>query len=140
MSEASRESFPFWSLAEKPSRPVSTMKPRIEPTSSRSPVLAQITATSAMDPFVIHILAPLRTHSSPSSTARVIMPPGLEPKSGSVRPKHPMDSPLAIRGSHSRFCASDPKAKIGYMTRAPCTDTKERRPESARSSSCMMRP
>ncbi len=140
MSDASSESLPSWSFALKPSRSVSTMKPRIEGTSSSSPVLAQMIATSAIEPLVIHILDPFSTHSSPSRTARVSMPPGFEPKSGSVSPKHPIVSPVASFGSHSRRCSSDPKAKIGYITRAPCTDANERSPESPRSSSCMMIP
>ena len=40
--------------------------------------------------------------------ACVRMPAGFEPKSGSVRPKQPMASPVAIRGSHSCFCSSEP--------------------------------
>jgi hypothetical protein len=68
------------------------------------------------------------------------MPPGLEPKPGSVSPKQPMASPFCSRGSHFSFCASEPKAWMGYITSAPCTETKLRRPESPRSSSCMMSP
>ena len=68
------------------------------------------------------------------------MPPGLEPKSGSVRPKHPIASAFASFGIQRSFCSLEPKAKIGYMTRADWTDTKERSPESPRSSSCMIRP
>ncbi len=89
---------------------------------------------------MIQALAPFRSQPSPWRTARVFMPPGFEPASGSVRPKQPIASPLARRGSQDCFCASDPNAWIGYITSAPCTDTNERRPESPRSSSCMMRP
>ncbi|SHS67911.1 Uncharacterised protein [Mycobacteroides abscessus subsp. abscessus] len=67
-----------------------------------------MTATSAIDPLVIHILVPLSTQSLPSRRACVRMPPGLDPKSGSVRPKHPSSSPVAILGSHFCFCASLP--------------------------------
>ncbi len=42
-----------------------------------------------MEPEVIHIFSPLSTYSLPTLRARVRMPPGLEPKSGSVRPKQP---------------------------------------------------
>ncbi|EAU63761.1 transcription factor Tcf4 variant S9 [Stigmatella aurantiaca DW4/3-1] len=73
-----------------------------------SSVLAHTTATSAMAPLVIHALAPLSTHVSPSFTARVRMPPGLDPKSGSVRPKHPMRRPWAMPGSNRSFCSSLP--------------------------------
>ena len=60
-------------------------------------------ATSAMEPEVIHIFSPLRTYSLPTFLARVRMPPGFEPKSGSVRPKQPSFSPFCIAGSHVCF-------------------------------------
>ena len=68
------------------------------------------------------------------------MPPGSEPKSGSVRPKQPITSPVASFGSHFMRCSSEPYAKIGYITSEPCTETNERRPESPRSSSCIASP
>ena len=40
----------------------------------------------------------------------VIIPAGLDPKSGSVRPKQPIFSAAASFGSHSRFCSSLPNA------------------------------
>jgi cyclohexa-1,5-dienecarbonyl-CoA hydratase len=46
----------------------------------------------------------------------------------------------AIAGSQRSFCASEPQVKMGHITSDPCTETNERRPESPRSSSCMMRP
>ena len=79
MSDASSESFPFWSLATNPSLSVSTMNPRIDFGSSSSPIFAQMIATSATDPLVIHILVPVITHSSPSFVARVTSPPGFDP-------------------------------------------------------------
>ena len=69
------------------------MKPRIVPST-----FAHTTATSAIDPFVIHDFAPLRTHEFPSRRAFVRMPPGFDPKSGSVRPKQPIFSPAASFG------------------------------------------
>ncbi len=72
-----------------------------------------------MPPFVIHIFDPLSTQSSPSRLAKVRIDPGSLPESGSVRPKQPMRSPAAIRGSHSCFCSSDPKAQIGYIASEP---------------------
>jgi hypothetical protein len=56
------------------------MNPRIELASASPLVLAQTTATFAVDPFVIHILAPFNTHV-PSGCWRaiVIMPDGFEP-------------------------------------------------------------
>ena len=53
---------------------------------------------------------------------------GSLPESGSVRPKQPMTSPAAMRGSHSCFCSSDPNFQIGNMASEPCTDTKLRAP------------
>jgi hypothetical protein len=116
VSEARSDSLPFWSRARKPGVAVGTMKPRMALSSPTavSPwrtSLAHTTATSACEPFVIHIFAPSSTNEpSACSRATVIIPDGLLPKSGSVRPKQPITSPRAIRGSHSRFCASEPKA------------------------------
>ena len=69
---------------EKPGVSVGTTKPRMP-----SSVCAHTTTTSATLPLVIHIFAPLSTQSSPSRLARVRMPLGLEPWSGSVRPNAP---------------------------------------------------
>src|SRR5690349_4331005 len=134
--DARSDHLPCTSQALKPGVPFSTRKPRIFSSSH----LAQTTATSAMEPLVIHIFSPLRTYLFPFLTVRVSMPPGLEPNCGSVRPKQPMALPCWRSGSHLFFCASLPKVYIGYMTSAPCTDTKLRRPESPRSSSCVIRP
>jgi hypothetical protein len=92
------------SRVEKPGVPAGTRKPRT-PSSS---VRAQTTARSAMPPLVIHILVPLSTQSPPSRRALVRIPAGLEPKSGSVRPKQPITSPAAMAGSQRRFCSSEP--------------------------------
>ena len=66
--------------------------------------------TVAWEPLVIHILVPFSTQPSLVSFAVVIMPPGLEPKSGSVRPKQPISCPEASSGSQCCFCSSEPKA------------------------------
>ena len=89
---------------------------------------------------MIHILVPSRIQSSPSRRARVRIPAGFEPKSGSVRPKHPIASPAAIRGSHACFCCSLPHRQIANIAKDPCTDTKLRVPESPASSSRQARP
>jgi hypothetical protein len=68
------------------------------------------------------------------------MPDGLEPKSGSVRPKQPIASPAAIRGSQLSFCSSLPYFQIAYIASEPCTETSERTPESTASSSMHARP
>ena len=44
-------------------------------------------------------------YSSPALRARVVMPPGFDPKPGSVKPKHPSFSPFSS-GSHLLFCSS----------------------------------
>ena len=114
---------------------VGTTKPRIP-----SSVWAQTTATSAMEPLVIHILRPLRTQSSPSRLARVRIAAGSEPWSGSVRPKQPIASPAAMRGSQSCFCSSLPQRQIANIASEPWTETIERMPESPASSSRQARP
>ena len=65
---------------------------------------------------------------------------GLEPKSGSVRPKQPIIRPLASPGMNRSFCSFEPKVRMGYMTRELCTETMLRMPESPRSSSCITSP
>src|SRR5260370_40524851 len=126
------------SSALKPGRSVSTRKPRIRLLCSSD--LAQITATSAMEPEVIHIFSPLSTYSLPIFFARVLIPLGLEPKSGSVKPKHPIFSPLAMAGSHFFFCSSLPNVLIGCITSEGCTPANERIPLPPHSSSRVMRP
>src|ERR1700691_523644 len=111
VTEARRLHLPCTSKARKPGRLVSTRKPRIVCLAegcSSSCTLAQMTATSAMEPEVIHIFSPLRMYSSPDLRAVVVMPPGLDPKPGSVRPKQPSFSPVASCGSQVFFCSSEP--------------------------------
>ncbi len=73
--------------------------------------------------------------------AVVRMPAGFEPKSGSVRPKQPIASPRLQPGQPALLLLLRPdRCRIGYITSAPCTHTKLRRPESPRSSSCMISP
>ena len=122
--------------AVKPGVPRSTMNPRISPSSVR----AHTTAMSAMEPFVIHILAPLRIQSDPSRRAWVRIVPGSDPASGSVNPKQPMTSPVCIRGNHCSFCSSEPQRQIANIASDPCTETALRIPESPASSSRQVRP
>lgn len=114
---------------------VGTTKPRMPAPPAVSSVRAQTTATPATEPLVIHALRPVRIQSVPSRSARVRIPAGSEPWSGSVRPKQPMISPAAMPGSHRCRCSSEPKRWMAYMAREPCTETRERIPESAASSS-----
>ena len=91
------------SRVSKPAKSFSTRKPWMP-----SGVCAQTIARSATVPLVIQRLVPFRIQSPPSGTARVSMPAGLEPKSGSVRPKQPITSPRAMGGSQRSFCLSLP--------------------------------
>ncbi len=68
------------------------------------------------------------------------MLPGSEPAVGSVRPKQPITSPAAMRGSHSVFCSSEPCLWMALMAKEPWTLTKVRRPESPASCSMAARP
>ena len=135
MTEARSESLPSMSAVVKPGVPRGTMKPR-----TPSSVTAQTIARSAIEPFVIHIFWPWRTQSSPSRRARVRIELGSDPASGSVSPKQPIASPAAIRGSHSRFCSSDPQRWIAYIASEPWTETRLRSPLSPASSSRQVSP
>ena len=135
VAEARSENLRSISGAAKPRMPFSTMKPRMP-----SSVFAQTMARSAIGAFVIHILEPFSTQSLPRRLACVFMFDGSEPPCGSVRPKQPISSPVAMRGRYFWRCASLPNAWIGYITRLDCTETKLRIPESPRSSSWQMRP
>ena len=136
MTDARSESFLWISGAVKPGIPFSTRKPLIAPSSVR----AQTVATSAIVPFVIHILAPLRIQSEPSRRAVVLIEPGSEPASGSVRPKQPIASPVCIGGSQRCFCSSEPHFQIENIASEPCTETALRTPESPASSSRQVSP
>ena len=99
-----------------------------------------ITATSAIEPEVIHIFEPLRIQSSPSFFAVVRIDPGSEPESGSVRPKQPISSPAAMPGSQRCFCSSLPHFQIANIASEPWTEQKERSAESPASSSMQATP
>src|SRR5215207_570832 len=105
-----------------------------------SSVWAHTTATSAMVPIPIQRFRPFKTHSEPSLRAKVFMLAGSLPASGSVRPKQPIASPLAILGSHSFFCSSEPNLWMALIASEPCTLTKVLSPESPASSSMQARP
>jgi hypothetical protein len=124
----------------KPFMPRSTRKPRIDSWRPPSSTLAHTTREVAMGELVIHILVPVSTQPSPSRRARVFMLPGSLPLSGSVRPKQPTISPVAIWGRKRCFCSSLPYLASGHMTSEPCTLAKLRRPLSPYSSSCSASP
>ena len=112
VTDARSESFLWISGAVNPGVPFSTMKPRISPSSVR----AQTIAMSAIVPFVIHILAPLRIQSEPSRRAWVRIVPGSDPASGSVSPKQPITSPVCIAGQPALL----------LLLRAPLPDREHR--------------
>ncbi len=91
----------------------------IEEISGRPSGLRPVTAVTVTRPvmsvpeLVMKHFEPLITHSSPSRTAVVRVPPASEPAPGSVRPNAPRTSPAHSRGSHSRFCSSVPKRWTG---------------------------
>jgi len=60
---------------------------------------------------------------------------GSDPESGSVSPKQPIASPAASLGSQASLCPSDPHRQMANIASEPCTDTSDRSPESAASSS-----
>src|SRR3954468_8113155 len=138
VTDARNDHLPCTSSALKPGRSVSTMKPRILLFSSST--LAQMMATLAIEPEVIHIFSPLNTSPAEVFLALVSMPPGFEPNCGSVNPKQPILSPWRMAGSHLSFCASLPNSEMGYIASDECTLTKLRMPLSPRSSSCVISP
>ncbi len=87
-----------------------------------SSVCAQTTATSAMDPLVIHIFEPDSTQSPPLRRAWVRRLAGSDPPCDSVSPKQPMASPRAMAGSQRWRCASLPYWWMGNMHSALCTE------------------
>ncbi len=103
VTEARSDILPLCSKVEKPFVPRSTRNPRTMPSS-----LAQTTATSAMEPLVIHAFAPFKTYESPSFFAVVRIPPGLDPKSGSVSPKQPSACAEASFGIQWSLCSFEP--------------------------------
>src|SRR5829696_8270781 len=122
--EARIESLGVMSVAENPRVCVGTRKPRTGFFSSS--VRAHTTATSAIVASPIQRFSPFKTQSEPSFLAKVFMLAGSEPAVGSVRPKQPIVSPLAIGGSHLCFWSSDPNLWMALMASEPCTLTELR--------------
>src|SRR4029077_2376940 len=89
VTEARSDHFPCTSQALNPGVPFSTRKPR----TLSSSALAHTTATSAIDPLVIHIFSPFKIYLLAFFTARVSIPPGLDPNCGSVSPKQTIALP-----------------------------------------------
>ena len=106
-----------------------------------SSVRAHTTATSAIEPLVIHILVPDSTQSSPSRRARRAHRAGVRAGVGFGQAEAAdrlAASPCS--GSHRCFCSSLPYAWIAYIAREPCTLTSERSPESTASISAQTSP
>src|SRR5579859_5961205 len=80
--------------------------------------------TSANDALPIQRLAPLSTQEFPSRWARVSSATASEPWFGSVRPKAPIFSIVAIAGSHCCFCSSEPSMWIEVIARPEWTPKK----------------
>ncbi len=69
------------------------------------------------DPLIIHSCV------ASSKTAIVCCPLASVPAFGSVNPKAPIHSPLAIFGRYFCFCASVPNFKIGQLPKEVCAET-----------------
>ena len=110
-----------------PGVPLSTINAEISfcflPRFSTTPVTAMMIYTSASLPFVMKHFDPLRTHSSPSSTAFVCCPWASVPAPGSVRPKAPSFLPDARSGRYLAFCAGVPNVWIGSTQSDVCAET-----------------
>ena len=132
VTEALMLALPSTGWAEKPGASVGTRNPR-----TPSEVLAQITARSATSPLVIQALAPSITQSPATRRgAGAHGTPGSLPASGSVRPKHPITSPLAHPGKPLLLLLLGSVLRwMGNMHSDPCTEMKLRNPESPASNS-----
>ena len=64
---------------------------------------------------MIQFLVPSITHSSPSRTALVRIPPGSEPASGSESANAGLHSPMAQRGRKRCLSSSEPNSLIGSV-------------------------
>ena len=107
VSEACQPILRYGGWTSNPAEPDGTMIAEISP----GPVRA-VTVTSAViavPELVMNAFSPLITHVPSTSSALVRVAPASDPASGSVRPNAPSASPAHRRGSHSCFCASDPK-------------------------------
>src|SRR6266700_3302876 len=121
VTEARSDPLCLISGALKPGASAGTTNPRMP-----SSVFAHTTATSAIEPLVIHIFRPDSTQSVPSRRAEVRIAAGSDPASGSVSPKQPIASPVAILGSQASLCPSDPHRQMANIASEPCTDTSDR--------------
>src|SRR3954463_587338 len=111
VSEAFQPTFEYRCPTVNPGVPDGTRIDEISlPPSGRLPVTA-VTVTSDVSgdpPLVMNAFEPLMTQCPSSSRAVVRVAPASEPPPGSVRPNAPSASPEHSRGSHLRFCSSEP--------------------------------
>ena len=87
---------------------------------ARGSVFTSRATTPARRAFVIHVLLPLTTYSSPSRTAVVRIDCRSDPPPGSVSAIAALISPVAILGSSRVRCSSVPNVKMSLaMTLCP---------------------
>ena len=94
--DARSDSLPSIFGVSRPLAPFSSTNPRMAPPWASD--FAHTTNTSAIGELEIQVFAPDSRYPPSTLRARVVMPPGSDPASGSVRPKQPIHSPLARRG------------------------------------------
>ena len=92
----------------KPGRSVSTSTSVTPLAPADVSVLAATMTRSASPPLVMKVFCPLTTSSLPWRSAVVRIACRSLPVPGSVMAMAVITSPLAIRGSHVRFCSSLP--------------------------------
>ena len=104
---------------------------------SSSPVRAVIVTQPVMSvpAFVMNIFEPSITQLPSRSSAVVRVAPASDPAPASVSPNAASLRPEASSGSHSRFCSSEPKRKIGIVPSEVCAATVIATDESIRVSS-----
>src|SRR5581483_11324619 len=79
---------------------------------------------SARCPKVVQTFCPSMTHSSPSSSARVVSEARSEPAPGSLKPCPHISSHAVMAGRNRCFCAGVPNSmRVGPNRSLPCTPT-----------------
>ena len=135
MIDARSDIFLWMSWVVKPLVPLGTRKPRTPVVGAR-PHDRDVGHRAVGDPHLLAVQDPVVAVAARAGAHA----PGSEPASGSVRPKQPIASPAAMRGSHSCFCSSLPQRQIAYIASEPWTETRLRMPVSPASSSRQARP
>src|SRR3989338_428129 len=123
--EERRQSLFSISLVEYPFFPLHSIIKAVSP-SCFSLVSASVRAIrmamSATPAFEIQVFVPFRAHLSPREIALVLWLAASEPATGSVRAKHPINSPLHSAGRYFRFCSSVPQLRMHNSTSDTWTD------------------